>query len=148
MSSNSPLDSEEASADDRNALPSDLHRMKILVLDLAQCNLAYLGCYGNEWVATPNLDRFAAEGIVFDQHFAESAPIRFEPATHRAIDAIDDLPDIAAELPTESGVVWITGPRLGPPWEEDSCITDYADDNERTPWFGSGSRVTPDDVPA
>jgi arylsulfatase A-like enzyme len=122
--------------------------MKILVLELAQCNLAYLGCYGNEWVATPNFDRLAAEGIVFDQHFAESPPLRFEPATFRAIDAIDDLPDVVADLPDEPGVVWIAGPRLGPPWIEDACITDYADDNERTPWFGSANRVTPDDVPA
>jgi arylsulfatase A-like enzyme len=122
--------------------------MKILVLELAQCNLAYLGCYGNEWVATPNLDRLAAEGIVFDQHFAGSAPIRFEPAMILSLDAIDDLAEIAAELPDKTGVVWIAGPRLGPPWDEDSCITDYADDNERTPWFGAANRVTPDDVPA
>ena len=122
--------------------------MKILVLELAQCNLAYLGCYGNEWVATPNVDRLAAEGVVFDQHFAESPPIRFEPAQHRILDAIDDLADVAAKLPGESGVVWIAGPRLGPPWDEDTCITDYCDDNERTPWFGADNRVTPDDVPA
>jgi arylsulfatase A-like enzyme len=122
--------------------------MKILVLELAQCNLAYLGCYGNEWVATPNFDRLAAEGIVFDQHFAESPPIRFEPARHRILDAIDDLADVAEELPSETGVVWIAGPKLGPPWTEDACVVDYCDDNERTPWFGADNRVTPDDVPA
>ena len=147
MSPNSPLETDPASADDRDTLPSDLRRMKILVLELAQCNLAYLGCYGNEWVATPNLDRLAAEGIVFDQHFAGSAPVRFEPATYRTIDAIDDLPDVAAELcESNSGIVWIAGPRLGPPWDPDACITEYADDDDREPWFGAADRVTPDDL--
>src|SRR5262249_22674547 len=31
----------------------------------------YLGCYGNEWISTTALDRLAAEGVVFDQHFAD-----------------------------------------------------------------------------
>ena len=121
--------------------------MKILVVELVGCNLAYLGCYGNEWVATPNLDRLAAEAIVFDQHFAGPLPIRFEPATHRTLDAIDDLPDVAAELcDASTGVVWIAGPRLSPPWDPDACITDYADDDERAPWFGPTERMTPDDL--
>ena len=45
--------------------------MKILVLEPTGLHTAFLGCYGNDWVATPNLDRFAADGIVFDQHFVE-----------------------------------------------------------------------------
>ncbi len=28
-----------------------------------------LGCYGHEWIETPNLDRLASRGLVFDQHF-------------------------------------------------------------------------------
>ena len=31
-----------------------------------------LGCYGNEWIRTPALDRFASQAIVFDQCFVES----------------------------------------------------------------------------
>jgi arylsulfatase A-like enzyme len=45
--------------------------MKILVIEASALHLGYLGCYGNDWVATPNLDGLAAEGIVFDQHIAD-----------------------------------------------------------------------------
>jgi arylsulfatase A-like enzyme len=45
--------------------------MKTLVLNADALHLGYLGCYGNEWVATPALDRLAAEGVVFDQHYAD-----------------------------------------------------------------------------
>ena len=31
---------------------------------------AYLGCYGNEWLSTPALDRLAHEGMTFDHAFA------------------------------------------------------------------------------
>ena len=44
--------------------------MKILLLDVPGLHLGYLGCYGNDWVATPHLDRLASESIVFDRHFA------------------------------------------------------------------------------
>jgi arylsulfatase A-like enzyme len=120
--------------------------MKILVLELVGCHLGYLGCYGNEWVATPNLDALAAEGIVFDQHFAESPPIPFEPALSRKVDTIDELLDAVDDI--DAGVVWIAGPRLTPPWDPDACITDYAEDDELTPWFEGATRVTPDDMPS
>jgi arylsulfatase A-like enzyme len=34
----------------------------------------YLGCYGNKWIKTPNLDRFARESMVFDRSVAEALP--------------------------------------------------------------------------
>ena len=34
----------------------------------------HLGCYGNEWISTPNLDRFAEKSIVFDHAHAASCP--------------------------------------------------------------------------
>ena len=47
--------------------------MRALVILVRNLTCGYLGSYGNEWVATPTLDRLAAEGIVFDQHYAESS---------------------------------------------------------------------------
>jgi len=34
----------------------------------------HLGCYGNEWIRTPCIDRLAAESVVFDGHYAASFP--------------------------------------------------------------------------
>jgi len=45
--------------------------MKLIVIALHGCPLASLGPYGNEWIATPNLDRLASESIVFDNHFSD-----------------------------------------------------------------------------
>jgi arylsulfatase A-like enzyme len=46
--------------------------MKCLILSVAGLRLDCLGCYGSDWVDTPNLDRLAAASVVFDQHFAEN----------------------------------------------------------------------------
>jgi arylsulfatase A-like enzyme len=42
----------------------------ILVLMTDQQRYDSLGCYGIDWVKTPNLDRLAAEGVVFDNYYA------------------------------------------------------------------------------
>ena len=34
----------------------------------------HLGCYGNSWISTPNIDRFAAQSMVFDKAYAASFP--------------------------------------------------------------------------
>ena len=34
----------------------------------------YLGCYGNEWIKTPHLDRLAGESVLFLDAFAEGLP--------------------------------------------------------------------------
>jgi arylsulfatase A-like enzyme len=34
----------------------------------------YLGCYGNDWIHTPNLDALAREGVVFLDAFSEGLP--------------------------------------------------------------------------
>ena len=46
--------------------------MNVIVFALNGCPVSALGPYGNEWVATPYLDRLAAEGVVFDAHVSDS----------------------------------------------------------------------------
>ncbi len=44
----------------------------------------HLGCYGNEWIHTPNLDRFAQRSALFDQYYIASyptVPARWDLAT-------------------------------------------------------------------
>lgn len=48
--------------------------MKTLFLVLDTVRADYLGCYGNKWVQTPNLDRLAGAGFVFDNHWVGSLP--------------------------------------------------------------------------
>jgi N-sulfoglucosamine sulfohydrolase len=45
----------------------------ILVVLSDDHSVPYLGCYGATWMSTPNIDRFAAEGVRFDRAFT-SAP--------------------------------------------------------------------------
>lgn len=42
----------------------------ILVLMTDQQRYDSLGCYGVDWVKTPNLDRLASEGVVFDNYYS------------------------------------------------------------------------------
>ncbi len=34
----------------------------------------YIGCYGNDWIKTPHYDRFAREGVLFENCFTEGLP--------------------------------------------------------------------------
>lgn len=46
--------------------------MNVIVIVCNSLHLNFLGPYGNGWIETPNLDRLAAEGVVFDHHFPEN----------------------------------------------------------------------------
>ena len=46
--------------------------MNVIVVVCNSVHLGFLGAYGNAWIETPNLDRLAAEGVVFDHHFPEN----------------------------------------------------------------------------
>jgi arylsulfatase A-like enzyme len=65
--------------------------MRTIVFALRGCPVGCLGGYGNEWIVTPNLDRLAAEGVVFDRH-------------------ISDCPD-----PDAAERAWLTGRHQMPP---------------------------------
>ncbi|MCP4754129.1 MAG: sulfatase-like hydrolase/transferase [Proteobacteria bacterium] len=43
-----------------------------IMLDSLQFN--YLGCYGNEWIRTPNIDRLAREATLFENAYTEGLP--------------------------------------------------------------------------
>lgn len=45
---------------------------RALVVTFDRLHLGYLGCYGNEWIETPNFDRLALESVVFDRHYGEN----------------------------------------------------------------------------
>jgi arylsulfatase A-like enzyme len=46
--------------------------MNVIVVVCNGMHLGFMGAYGNAWIETPNLDRLAAEGTVFDHHFPEN----------------------------------------------------------------------------
>lgn len=43
---------------------------KAFVISFEQLPACMLGCYGHQWIETPNFDRLASLSILFDQHFA------------------------------------------------------------------------------
>lgn len=96
--------------------------MKVVLINARALQLGFLGCYGNDWVATPNLDRLAAEGIVFDQHYVET-PI-FDSA--------------AAPSPGgPPGMHVIEAPSLLPPWTlPPDMLGVYCEDEDQPlePW--------------
>ncbi len=44
----------------------------VIMFDTLQFN--YLGCYGNTWIETPNMDRLAREGVLFENCYIEGLP--------------------------------------------------------------------------
>jgi arylsulfatase A-like enzyme len=74
--------------------------MKALVIEVPGLHLGYLGCYGNDWIDTPHLDRLASESVVFDQHFADcpGSPISTSE-TGRYRFPLPDAGDVSAGEP-------------------------------------------------
>ena len=48
--------------------------MNVIVIINDSLRLDHLGCYGNEWIKTPNIDALASEGVVFDRFYSEGLP--------------------------------------------------------------------------
>ena len=48
--------------------------MNVIVLISDTFRYDYLGCNGNTWICTPNLDRFARRAVSFDRHYLSSFP--------------------------------------------------------------------------
>jgi arylsulfatase A-like enzyme len=56
--------------------------MNIILIISDTLRRDHLGCYGNEWIRTPNLDRFAAESTVFEDAYEASFPTMPTRADH------------------------------------------------------------------
>ncbi len=133
--------------------------MKIVVIEAIGLHLAYLGCYGNDWVATPNLDRLASEGVVFDWHIADAPALTtMKPWDKRSVGTgIYSFFSVAASFPgktiapcvvcckalssfaakaaralgTNEPWLWIKGPSLLPPWRlDDELLEAYFDEDD------------------
>jgi len=48
--------------------------MNVIVIMEDSFRKDHLGCYGNEWIKTPNIDKFASESIIFNYAYAEGLP--------------------------------------------------------------------------
>ncbi len=112
--------------------------MKILVVEASALHLGFLGCYGNDWVATPNLDRLAAESVVFDRHFVDfpvETPVA-DPSlvSHESLGTLKGFaaPAIRAverHREARQAILWIDGPSLAPPWQlPRNVLAAYADE--------------------
>ena len=75
--------------------------MKVLVLAVRGLQPAYVGCYGNPWIATPALDALAAGGVVFDRCYADRADAAGARCAWR--DGRHHLPDPSRPEPPAEG---------------------------------------------
>ena len=53
-------------------MPYEKKNVVVVMMDSLQWN--YLGCYGNPWIQTPNIDRFAKEGVLFERNYIDNLP--------------------------------------------------------------------------
>jgi arylsulfatase A-like enzyme len=123
--------------------------MRILVVEVRGLHIGFLGCYGNEWIATPNLDRLAAEGVVFDRHYHD-CPDLLRPSNYKNTVRLDALADfgqaaLAAWRRSSESIVWTDGPNLAPPWKLPEDLRDvYFDEGEEgEPWLDPPTDLVP-----
>lgn len=82
----------------------------VVMTDTLQFN--YLGCYGNDWIKTPNYDRFAKQSTLFENAYADSLPT--VPCRRSMLTGRFTLPHIGwaplkLEDTTIQDVLWGTG---------------------------------------
>ncbi len=85
------------------ALAQSQDRPNILLILSDDHSVPHVGCYGNSDIKTPNLDRFAAEGMRFDRSYVMSpqcAPSRASIMTGRSPVAIQ-MTRLSAPLPMD-----------------------------------------------
>ncbi len=50
------------------------YKMNVIIIMLDSLRKDHVGCYGNKWIKTPNLDNLAKESVVFTRGFPEALP--------------------------------------------------------------------------
>jgi arylsulfatase A-like enzyme len=128
--------------------------MNAIVLSFDRLPVGFLACYGNNWIETPNFDRFAAQSATFHQHFAESLVLDtvrhawwsgcYECRRQKELQARELLPAVLAaqgvtmrlllETAAQSDQSTQDLSRLFPEWSESIAGTD-------------GLEVAPNDTP-
>ncbi len=48
--------------------------MNFIVVVIDSLRRDHVGCYGNDWIRTPNLDKFASESVVFEHFYPNGIP--------------------------------------------------------------------------
>jgi arylsulfatase A-like enzyme len=86
----------------------ELTAMQAIILSFDSLAANAIGCYGNDWIETPNFDRLAATGIVFDRHFADcvgkTAGTAWASGTHSLIKANSTEPNSIGRLLAKAGI--------------------------------------------
>jgi arylsulfatase A-like enzyme len=54
--------------------PNVLSSMNVVLIVSDTFRIDHLGCYGNDWIKTPNIDKLAEESTVFERAYAASFP--------------------------------------------------------------------------
>ena len=120
--------------------------MRILVVEARGLHIGFLGCYGNDWIATPNLDRLAAAGVVFDRHYHHCPDLStshllpsLPPDQVLRQAEIADFGQAVLEHWRRSSaeIVFVQGPDLAPPWNlpDDLCDVYFDEEEEGEPWL-------------
>lgn len=84
------------------------NKKNVILITLDTCRSDYIGCYGNQWIQTPNLDRLAAEGVLFENSFSASSTTAsshvsiltsLQPNQHNAINNGRKIPNALPRMP-------------------------------------------------
>jgi arylsulfatase A-like enzyme len=51
-----------------------MQKRNVIVVMLDSLGANYVGAYGNKWIKTPNIDRLAREGVLFENQYIEGLP--------------------------------------------------------------------------
>lgn len=86
---------------------SKIKNVVFIMLDTLQFN--YLGCYGNETIKTPNIDRFARQSVLFENAYSEglpTVPVRRALMTGRFTLPYGGWKPLAGDETTVTDILW------------------------------------------